>query len=201
MDNNSLFFIEKSFPKHVLTEKTIDNELFLIVNNESLNSFLHFLKYHSLTQVKVLTDICCVDWIYKQKKNNNIKDYNSYYNIDKRFEIIYNLLSVKYTKRIFVKVYANVNTIVHSITNLYSCSNWLEREVWDMFGVYFLNHNDLRRILTDYGFEGYPLRKDFPLSGFLEVKYFEEVKRVISETITLTQGYRDFSFLSPWEIR
>lgn len=196
---NDNFFIEKLIPKYITTEKVINNEFFFVTDNNNLTSTLFFLKKHSLTQLKLLTDICCVDWIYKKKKSTNKKNYNTFYNIDKRFEIIFNFLSVKYTQRIYLKVYANITTAVNSIISLYSCSNWLEREVWDMFGIYFLNHNDLRRILTDYGFEGYPLRKDFPLSGYLEVKYYEHVKRVISEAITLTQEFRHFSFLSPWE--
>ena len=115
------------------------------------------------------------------------------------FELIYCLLSTKYNSRIKVKTFVDEFTPVESIVDLYQSANWLEREVWDMNGIYIEQHPDLRRILTDYGFEGYPLRKDFPLSGYTEVRYDDSQKRVISEPIELSQEFRVFNFNSPWE--
>jgi len=129
-------------------------------------------------------DICGVD--YPTRSN--------------RFEVVYNMLSVRYNARIRVKTYADEVSPVPSITSLFSGANWFEREVYDMYGVYFTDHPDLRRILTDYGFEGYPLRKDFPLTGYVEVRYDEEKKRVVTEPLELTQSFRDFvGSASPWE--
>ena len=118
---------------------------------------------------------------------------------EQRFKVIYHFLSMTENKRCRVTISINENENVPSITSVYECANWFEREIFDLFGVNFTSHPDLRRILTDYGFKGHPLRKDFPTSGFLEVRYDEEEKRVIYEPTTLTQGYRDFDFLSPWD--
>ena len=117
----------------------------------------------------------------------------------KRFELVYNLLSIKNNLRIRVKIFLNDNEIVPSVSNLYKSACWYEREVWDMYGVSFSGNNDLRRILTDYGFEGHPLRKDFPLTGFVELRYDETKKKVSYSKVKLTQDYRNFDFLSPWE--
>ena len=118
---------------------------------------------------------------------------------EKRFDVIYHFLSMTENKRCRLTVSINEFEKVPSITSMFECANWFEREIFDLFGVKFTSHPDLRRILTDYGFKGYPLRKDFPTSGFLEVRYDEVEKRVIYEPTTLTQGYRDFDFLSPWD--
>ena len=118
---------------------------------------------------------------------------------EKRFDVIYHFLSMTENKRCRLTVSINELEKLPSITSIFECANWFEREIFDLFGVKFTSHPDLRRILTDYGFKGYPLRKDFPTSGFLEVRYDEVEKRVIYEPTTLTQGYRDFDFLSPWE--
>ena len=118
---------------------------------------------------------------------------------EKRFDVIYHFLSMTENKRCRVTISINEGEEVPSITNVFACANWFEREIFDLFGIRFTSHPDLRRILTDYGFEGHPLRKDFPTSGFLEVRYDELEKRVIYEPTTLTQGYRDFDFLSPWD--
>ena len=115
-----------------------------------------------------------------------------------RFSIVYDILSVNFNSRLRVKVFVDEITSVPSIVDLYVNANWWEREVWDMYGVYFENHPDLRRILTDYGFEGYPFRKDFPLSGYLEVRYDDSKKRVVLEPLELTQEFRIFSFETPW---
>lgn len=116
-----------------------------------------------------------------------------------RFEVVYHLLSMRQNLRIRVKVMANEETFVPTVTDIYTCANWYEREVWDMFGVKFSHHPDMRRLLTDYGFEGHPLRKDFPLTGNVEVRYNLQNKRVEYEPVNLTQEFRSFDFLSPWE--
>ncbi len=116
-----------------------------------------------------------------------------------RFDVIYHFLSMTENKRCRVTTSINEGGEVPSITSVFECANWFEREIFDLFGIKFTSHPDLRRILTDYGFEGHPLRKDFPTSGFLEVRYDEIEKRVVYEPTTLTQGYRDFDFLSPWD--
>jgi len=116
-----------------------------------------------------------------------------------RFEVVYNLLSLKLNQRIRVKVAADEESLVPSISGVYSAAGWFEREAWDLFGIFFADHADLRRILTDYGFEGHPMRKDFPLTGYVELRYDEEQKRVVYEKVKLTQDFRSFDFLSPWE--
>ena len=118
---------------------------------------------------------------------------------EQRFDVIYHFLSMTENKRCRVTASINESEEVPSITSVFECANWFEREIFDLFGIKFSSHPDLRRILTDYGFEGHPLRKDFPTSGFLEVRYDEVEKRVVYEPTTLTQGYRDFDFLSPWD--
>ena len=118
---------------------------------------------------------------------------------DYRFSVVYDLLSLTYNSRLRVKVFVNEVTSVPSVVPLYINANWWEREVWDMFGIFFSGHPDLRRLLTDYGFEGHPLRKDFPLTGHVEVRYDDTQRRVINEPVHLVQEFRDFDFLSPWE--
>lgn len=161
-----------------------ENELILsIKEKKKLKSLLSLLKNHSEFQYKELIDLYGVDYIFRKK----------------RFEIHYVLWSIQYNNRIRIKCYLDSEESLESITGLYSSANWLEREVWDMFGIYFMNHPDLRRILTDYGFEGFPLRKDFPVTGFLEMRYNENEKRIVYEPVELSQEYRLFHFLSPWE--
>jgi len=116
-----------------------------------------------------------------------------------RFEVVYLLLSIRLNQRVRVKIRVGENVAVPTATGVYSAANWFEREAWDLFGIWFADHPDLRRILTDYGFEGHPLRKDFPLTGFVELRYDEEQKRVVYEPVKLTQEFRRFDFLSPWE--
>ena len=159
------------------------NELCINISKNKLIPILFFLKNHTNSQFKLLSEICAVDYTSKKK----------------RFEIIYNLLSIRFNSRLRVKILINELQPVNSIISIYKSANWCEREVWDMFGIFFLNHPDLRRILTDYGFEGHPLRKDFPLSGFLEVFYNELKKRVVYEPINLSQQYRLFEFNNPWD--
>lgn len=158
------------------------NELCINISINKLIPILFFLKNHTNSQFKILSEICAVDYINKKK----------------RFEIIYNLLSIRFNSRLKIKVSLNELQPINSIIEIYKSANWSEREIWDMFGIFFSNHPDLRRILTDYGFEGHPLRKDFPLSGFLEIFYNELKKRVVYEPINLSQQYRLFEFNNPW---
>ncbi|MBN8827827.1 MAG: NADH-quinone oxidoreductase subunit C [Sphingobacteriia bacterium] len=141
---------------------------------------------------------------FKDDANINCKVFVDLFGADfpereMRFDIIYNLLSLTHNLRVEIKVAADETTIIPSAINVYNAASWYEREAWDMYGVMFANNPDLRRILTDYGFEGHPLRKDFPLTGFVEVRYDIETKRVIYEPVDLRQEFRSFDFLSPWE--
>lgn len=160
-----------------------NNELSIQIPLNKIVPVFFFLKNHTNSQYKVISDIGGVD--YPQNKN--------------RFEIVYNILSVRFNSRLRVKIQTNELQSVESITSVYKGANWFEREIWDFFGVFFFNHPDLRRILTDYGFEGFPLRKDFPLSGYIEVRYDELKKRVVYEPLQLTQEFRQFDFETPWE--
>ena len=144
---------------------------------------MKFLRDDASCQFKSLMDVCGVD--YPVQEN--------------RFEVNYNLLSYKHNQRIRIKVRTDEDTPVPSVSSVFPTASWFERECWDMYGVFFSEHPDLRRLLTDYGFEGHPLRKDFPLTGYVEVRYDDEQKRVIYEPVKLTQAFRSFDFLSPWE--
>jgi len=168
-------------PKGISSIVIKGNQIYINVKKEEIGNILEYLKRTTNIQAKQLMDICGVD--YPEKKA--------------RFELNYVLLSIQYNVRIQLKV--AVEDIIESVTRIYVSAGWLEREIWDMFGVYFTKHNDLRRILTDYGFSGYPLRKDFPLSGFVEVRYDDEEKSVVLEPLQMTQEFRYFQFLSPWE--
>ena len=159
------------------------DELALETTRDNLGALMKFVRDDSNCLFKILIDITAVDFPERGE----------------RFEIVYNLLSLSHNQRIRVKVSADENTPVPSMVPLFSAAGWFEREVWDMFGVFFTDHPDLRRMLTDYGFEGHPLRKDFPLTGYVEVRYDEEQKRVVYEPVTLTQDFRSFDFMSPWE--
>jgi len=159
------------------------NQLFIDINVEDLSSTILFLKTNEKCRFKQLIDITAVDYIEKEK----------------RFKIVYLLLSHENNLRIIINVNIEDDKMVPSITKIFPSANWMEREVFDMYGISFKNHPDLRRILTDYGFKGYPLRKDFPLTGHTEVRYSEDKKKVISEPVKLEQEYRNFDFESPWE--
>ena len=167
----------------ITNHQVINNELIISTKISKVKNLLSELKKKDELKFEMLLDITAVD--YPQRP--------------KRFELIYNLLSLKNRLRIRVKIFLNDNEIVPSISKLYKSACWYEREVWDMYGVSFSHNNDLRRILTDYGFEGHPLRKDFPLTGFVELRYDETKKKVIYSKVKLTQDYRNFDFLSPWE--
>ena len=159
------------------------NQLFIDVDVEDVISTILFLKTNEKCKFKQLIDITAVD--YPQR--------------EKRFKIVYLLLSHENNLRIIININIEEKNIVPSITKIFPSANWMEREVFDMYGISFKDHPDLRRILTDYGFTGYSLRKDFPLTGHTEVRYSEEKKKVISEPVKLDQEYRDFDFESPWE--
>lgn len=159
------------------------DELVLRTTREAVLKVLQFLRDDPECQYRMLVDLCGSDYPDRPE----------------RFEVVYNMLSLSQNRRIRVKVTATERTTVPSATSLFSSANWFEREVWDMYGVYFADHPDLRRILTDYGFDGHPQRKDFPLTGYVELRYDEERKRVVYEPVKLTQDFRKFDFLSPWE--
>ena len=159
------------------------NQLFIDVNFQDIISTILFLKTNERCKFKQLIDITAVDYPHK----------------DIRFKIVYLLLSHENNLRIIINTVVKENETLPSITKIFSSANWMEREVFDMYGIVFSEHPDLRRILTDYGFTGHPLRKDFPLTGHTEVRYNEEKKKVITEPVKLDQEYRDFDFESPWE--
>lgn len=171
-------------PKYIeKVQITSGDELELLIIPEGVLPVLQFLKDHHTAQFVNLIDIAGMDVPSRPH----------------RFEIIYNLLSLRYNSRIRVKTYTDELTPLDSTCDVFKASNWYEREIWDMFGVYFANHPDLRRILTDYGFEGHPFRKDFPLSGFVEVRYDDEKRRVVVEPLELAQEFRKFQLETPWE--
>lgn len=176
------YIVEKLSPK-VERYEFIHGEVVIFAERESIAKTLDFLKDNKESHCEVLVDITAVD--YPQRAE--------------RFEVVYNLLSLRHNHRIRVKINVGENEFVPSITGVYSAAGWFEREVWDMYGIPFEGHNDLRRILTDYGFEGHPQRKDFPLTGYVELRYCEEQKRVVYEPVQLTQDFRKFDYLSPWE--
>lgn len=184
MNQKLLLEIGKNINKTIpLTDFQVYNdELIVSLNFKDIKTSLLVLRDHSSYQCKILTAISGVDYPFKPK----------------RFEIVYELLSIRYNTRIRVKTYVNEMESIDSIHQVHSTANWWEREIWDLFGIYFNNHPDLRRLLTDYGFDGYPLRKDFPLSGYQEVRYDEKHKRIIYEPIELAQEFRTFDFSSPW---
>jgi len=159
------------------------NELELLIHPEGVLPVISFLKEHTNGQFTSIADICGVDVPSRPY----------------RFEVVYNLLSIRFNQRIRVRTYTDEQTPIDSICSIFPGANWYEREVWDMYGVFFANHPDLRRILTDYGFEGHPFRKDFPLSGYTECRYDDEVKRVVIEPLEMSQEFRKFELEAPWE--
>ena len=163
-------------PKFIQQFTVWKDELSLYVAPSGLIPVVSFLKGHTAAEFTQLSDITAVDYPTREK----------------RFEVVYNFLSIRYNSRIRVKTYADEATPVPSLTSLYDGALWYEREVYDMFGVFFSGHPDLRRIMTDYGFDGHPLRKDFPLTGYTELRYDEEKKRIVVEPLELTQAFRNF---------
>ena len=176
-------YIEGKRPDCVASWEVALNELTVTVALSSLKPFIDFLKADSTCRFSSLVDITAVDYPGRAK----------------RFEVVYHFLSMYRNHRIRVKVAIREEDMVPSIIEAHPCANWFEREIFDMFGIIFSNHPDLRRILTDYGFRGYPLRKDFPTTGYTEVRYDEVEKRVVYEPVTLVQEFRQFDFMSPWE--
>jgi NADH-quinone oxidoreductase subunit C len=167
----------------ISSTEIINGELVLNVSRESIVKVLMFLRDDVNCQFKMLMELCGVDFPGRED----------------RFDIVYCLLSLTLNQRIRVKTQTNIKSAVPSVSGVFSSANWWEREAWDLFGIYFSDHPDLRRILSDYGFEGHPLRKDFPLTGYVEVRYDDEQKRVVYEPVKLSQEFRNFDFLSPWE--
>ena len=167
--------IKKSEIKH--------EQLYINIESEDLVDVTLFLKSNDNTKFRQLMDITVVDY----PENSQ------------RFKVVYLFLSHEFNQRIILSYLINENELIPSLTSIYPAANWMEREVFDMYGVKFKDHPDLRRILTDYGFEGHPLRKDFPLTGHTEVRYSEELKKVIKEPVKLEQNYRNFDYESPWE--
>jgi NADH-quinone oxidoreductase subunit C len=172
-----------AFPHDVEGVAISLGELVARVRRDGIVRVLAFLRDDTKCRFGVLIDICGVDYPDREQ----------------RFEVVYNLLSLRQNQRIRLKVVTDEDKPVPSATGIYSAAGWFEREVWDLYGVYFADHPDLRRILTDYGFEGHPLRKDFPLTGYVELRYDEDQKRVVYEPVRLKQEFRSFDFLSPWE--
>lgn len=172
-----------SFSKAILHCGVESGELSLTVRREALRQVLTFLRDDASCSFRQLVDICGVDWPER----------------DERFDVVYQLLSMTHNLRIRIKIRAAETTPVDTVTDIFSSAGWFEREVWDMYGVSFSGNPDLRRILTDYGFEGHPLRKDFPLTGFVELRYDEAQRRIVYEPVKLAQDFRVFDFESPWE--
>jgi len=172
-----------AFPQDVLATEIAHGELIADVRREAIVRVLAFLRDDPRCAFAVLVDLCGVDHPDRPE----------------RFDVVYNLLSVRHNRRIRLKLQTDEEKPVPTATGLFSAAGWYEREAWDLYGIYFADHPDLRRILTDYGFEGHPLRKDFPLTGFVELRYDEDQKRVVYEPVRLKQEFRSFDFLSPWE--
>jgi NADH-quinone oxidoreductase subunit C len=167
----------------VVETSILHEQLIVVIERDAIVRALTFLRDDVNCQFKQLMDVCGADYPERGV----------------RFEVVYNLLSLTHNRRIRVKVRTDEATPVPTVTGVFASANWFERETWDLFGIYFSDHPDLRRILSDYGFQGHALRKDFPLTGYVEVRYDDEQKRVVYEPVKLTQEFRTFDFLSPWE--
>ena len=184
---NNLEDLEKKINSELTTKinstEIKHGQLHLNIDNEDLLDVILILKTNKDTKFRQLIDITAVDYLENPK----------------RFKIVYLFLSHEINQRIILNYFINENEVISSLTKIFPAANWMEREVFDMYGIKFKDHPDLRRILTDYGFEGFPLRKDFPLTGHNEVRYSEDEKKVIYESVKLEQNYRNFDFESPWE--
>jgi NADH/F420H2 dehydrogenase subunit C len=170
-------------PKWVVGYEILGTCCRLYAHPKTVPLLLRFLRDYTGSQFEVISDLTAVDMLA----------------VGSRFKVVYQLLSLHYTVRVQIVVEVGQNEFIPSVVGVYPGANWLEREVWDMYGIVFEGHPDLRRILTDYGFHGYPLRKDFPLSGYVEVRYSHSKRRVVSESVSLSQEFRKFDFVSPWE--
>lgn len=183
--SNELLINYRNYLKNIFPQTLsyiLNGELFIKIPLAKIKHFIFFLNNHTQCQYKILSDICVIDFPWK----NN------------RFEIVYNLLSICFNTRITITTNLKEQDSIESVTSIYNVAGWFEREIWDMFGIPFLNHFDLRRILTDYGFKGHPLRKDFPLTGYTQVRYSFVKKRILVEEVNLTQDYRIFYFNNSW---
>ena len=184
---NNLEDLEKKINSELSTKikesKIKHNQLYLDIEADDLIDVCTFVKIDKDTKFRQLIDITAVDYLQKNK----------------RFKLVYLLLSHEFNQRLIISYFVSENEIITSLTKLFPAANWMEREVFDMYGISFKDHPDLRRILTDYNFKGFPLRKDFPLTGFDEVRYSGEEKKVKYEPVKLEQNYRNFDFESPWE--
>ena len=184
---NSLNDLEKIINSELSTKikssEIKHNQIYLTIDSEDIIDVISFLKVNESTKFKQLIDITAIDYPEEEK----------------RFRLVYLLLSHEFNQRIIIEIDVKEKEIVGSITSIFPAANWMEREVFDMYGIDFKDHPDLRRILTDYGFEGHPLRKDFPLTGHNEVRYSEDEKKVINEPVKLEQNFRNFDYESPWE--
>ena len=181
--NNLEKIINSELTSKIISSKIRHNQILITIEDNNLIEVLLFLKTNSITKFRQLIEITAVDYPEKEQ----------------RFRMIYLLLSHETNSRIVIDYYLKENKIIPSITNIFPSANWMEREVFDMYGIEFKDHPDLRRILTDYNFKGFPLRKDFPLTGHNEVRYSEQDKKVIYEPVKLEQNYRNFDYESPWE--
>jgi NADH-quinone oxidoreductase subunit C len=181
--NDLLALIEPVLGDHLLASRVAFGELSIRVPASVIRRVLGYLRDDPNMLFKELVDLCGVDHPERER----------------RFDVVYHLLSLKHNQRLRVTVETDEATPVPSVVELFSTAGWFERETWDMYGIYFADHPDLRRLLTDYGFEGHPLRKDFPLTGHVELRYDDEQKRVVYEPVRLRQDFRTFDFLSPWE--
>jgi len=175
--------INSELTSKILSSNIKHNQIYINIEDRHLTEVILFLKTNSITKFRQLIDITAVD--YPER--------------DRRFKVVYLLLSHETNSRIIIDYNIKENEIVPSLTSIYPSANWMEREVFDMYGIEFKDHPDLRRILTDYGFKGHPLRKDFPLTGHNEVRYSEDEKKVVYEPVKLEQNYRNFDYESPWE--
>lgn len=175
--------LQDGLGQKIVAGRSERGEVTLEVASASIPEVMLHLRDHPDMLFKVLVDVCGVDFPDRAE----------------RFEVVYHLLSLKHNRRVRVKTTTDEATPVPSITGIFAAAGWFEREAWDMYGILFSDNPDLRRILTDYGFEGHPLRKDFPLTGFVEVRYDDEQKRVVYEPVKLRQDFRTWDFLSPWE--
>ena len=176
-------YVEQKRSDCVISWDVMNGELNISVAPSNIASFVEFLRTDNRCKFSTLVDITGVDYPDRTK----------------RFDVVYHLLSMYQNHRIRLKVSVRENESLYSIVSVHPSANWFEREVFDMFGILFRDHPDLRRILTDYGFQGFPLRKDFPTTGYNEVRYDEVQKKVVYEPVSLTQEYRQFDFMSPWE--
>ena len=184
MTSNFTKYLATVLNSYIYVTRNTPGELVLFTSASSVKKILSFLKKHTNTQFEILTDLTAIDYIANTKQ---------------RFQISYNLISIRYQTRFRVQTSVNNYVSIDSVESVYPNSNWLEREVWDMYGIAFNKHTDLRRILTDYGFPNFPLRKDFPVSGYTEVEYNDTKKRVVIQTVSVKQDTRNFKYNTSWQ--